>query len=138
MSNCNKKKKEKNEEKQCQPSHGRACLEKPAFEIFVPEFGHWPLAPGVEGECTINVFIYKVGFLKSWHFAYSFTRAEEPSLPGYLPIAGERIRGFIPFPKALLCEMQSASFRIWTRVTMSISYDDNHYTKGTSSWHFAY
>ena len=24
--------------------------------------------------------------------------------------------------------MQSASFRIWTRVTVSISYDDNYYT----------
>ena len=28
--------------------------------------------------------------------------------------------------------MQSASSRIWTRVTVSISYDDNHYTTGTS------
>ena len=29
--------------------------------------------------------------------------------------------------------MQSASSRIWTRVTVSISYDDNHYTTGTST-----
>ena len=28
--------------------------------------------------------------------------------------------------------MQSVSARIWTRVTVSISYDDNHYTTGTS------
>ena len=28
--------------------------------------------------------------------------------------------------------MQSVSFRIWTRITVSVSYDDNHYTKGTS------
>ena len=28
--------------------------------------------------------------------------------------------------------MQSVLSRIWTRVAMSISYDDNHYTKGTS------
>ena len=27
--------------------------------------------------------------------------------------------------------MQSVSFRIWTRVAVSISYDDNHYTMGT-------
>ena len=27
--------------------------------------------------------------------------------------------------------MQSVSSRIWTRVTLSISYDDNHYTTGT-------
>ena len=39
---------------------------------------------------------------------------------------------FIPFPRALvLCEMQSVSSRIWTRVTMSISCDNNHYTTGT-------
>ena len=59
--------------------------------------------------------------------------AEEPSLPYYLPIAGKRIIGFIPFPRVLvLCEMQSVSLRIWTRVAMSISYDGNHYTTGTS------
>ena len=61
------------------------------------------------------------------------TKAEEPSLSYYLPIAGGRIIGFIPFPKVLvLCEMQSVSSRIWTRVAVSISYDDNHYTTGTS------
>ena len=59
--------------------------------------------------------------------------AEEPSLPYYLPIAGGRIIEFIPFPRVLVqCEMQSVSSRIWTRVAVSISYDDNHYTTGTS------
>ena len=28
--------------------------------------------------------------------------------------------------------MQSVSSRIWTRVAVSISYEDNHYTTGTS------
>ena len=28
--------------------------------------------------------------------------------------------------------MQSVSSRIWTRVAVSISYDNNHYTMGTS------
>ena len=28
--------------------------------------------------------------------------------------------------------MQSVSSRIWTRVAISISYDDGHYTTGTS------
>ena len=28
--------------------------------------------------------------------------------------------------------MQSVSSRIWTRVAVSITYDDNHYTTGTS------
>ena len=55
--------------------------------------------------------------------------AEEPSLPYYLPLAGGRIIGFIPFPGVLvLCEMQSVSSRIWIRVAVFISYDDNHYT----------
>ena len=59
------------------------------------------------------------------------TKAEEPSLPYYLPIAGGRIIGFIPFPRVLvLCEMQPVSSRIWTRVAASISYDDN--TTGTA------
>ena len=55
--------------------------------------------------------------------------AEEPSLSYYLPIAGGRIIGFIPFPRVLvLCEMQSVSSRIWTRITVFISYGDNDYT----------
>ena len=59
------------------------------------------------------------------------TKAEEPSLPYYLPIAGGRIIGFIPFPRVLvLCEMQSVKSRIWTRVAVSNSCDDNHYTTG--------
>ena len=30
--------------------------------------------------------------------------------------------------------MQSVSSRIWTRVVVSISYDDNHYTTGKASY----
>ena len=72
----------------------------------------------------------------SFSSASCLTKAEEPSLPYYLPIAGGRIIGFIPFPRVfVLCKMQSVSPRIWTRVTMSISYGDNHYTMSTSSWH---
>ena len=38
----------------------------------------------------------------------------------------------MPFPRVLvLCEMQSVLSRIWTRVAVSISYEDNHYTTGT-------
>ena len=58
--------------------------------------------------------------------------AEEPSLSYYLPIAGGRIIGFIPFPRVLvLCEMQSESSRIWTRIAVFISYGDNDYTMGS-------
>ena len=31
----------------------------------------------------------------------------------------------------MLCEMQSVSSSIWTRVAVSISYDGNHYNTGT-------
>ncbi len=43
------------------------------------------------------------------------------SLLNYLPIAGGRIIGFIPFPKVLvLCEMQSVRSRIWTCVAIRV------------------
>ena len=76
------------------------------------------------------------GLNSEFSFSYTgcLTKAEVPSLPYYLPIAGGRIIGFIPFPRVLaLCEMQSVSSRIWTRVTISISYDNNHYTTGTTA-----
>ena len=51
----------------------------------------------------------------------------------YLTNSCRGLRNFIPFPSVLvLCEMQSVSSRIWTRAVVSISYDDNHYTTGTS------
>ena len=50
------------------------------------------------------------------------------SLPNYLPIAGGKIVGRVPFPKVSgLCEMQTASCKIWTRVAVSIYYDDGHH-----------
>ena len=67
------------------------------------------------------------GFNSEFSFSGTccLTKAEEPSVPYYLPIAGGRAIGFIPFPRVLaLCEMQSVSSRIWTRVAVSISYDD--------------
>ena len=48
-------------------------------------------------------------------------------------LARGRIIGFIPLPRVLvLYEIQSVSSRIWTRVVVLISYDDTHYTTGTS------
>ena len=70
----------------------------------------------------------------SFSLTSCLTKAEEPSLPYYLPISGGRIIGFIPFPRVLvLCEMQSVSSRICTRVAVCISYDDNHYTTSISN-----
>ena len=69
----------------------------------------------------------------SFSLTCCLTKAEEPSLHYYLPIVGGKIIGSIPFPRVLvLCEIQSVSSRIWTRVAMFISCDDNHYTTGTS------
>ena len=77
------------------------------------------------GYDTRSIFKWNLTGLNS-EFSFSLssclTKAEEPSLLYYLPIAGERIIGFIPFPRVLvLWKMQSVSSRIWTRVTMSIS-----------------
>ena len=88
------------------------------------------------GYDTRSIFKRSLTGLNS-EFSFSktscLTKVEEPSLPYYLSIAGGRIIGFLPFPRVLvLCEMQSVSSRIWTHVTVSISYDDNHYTTGTS------
>ena len=86
--------------------------------------------------------LHKVNFKRSLtglnsEFSFSKTnclsKVEEPSLPNYLPIAGTRILRFIPFLKVLmLIEMQSVLSRIWTRVAVSISNNDNHYPTGTS------
>ena len=89
------------------------------------------------GYDTRSIFKRSLTGLNS-EFSFSqtscLTKAEEPSLSYYLPIAGGRIIGFIPFPRVLvLCEMQSVSSRIWTRVAVLISSDDNHYTTGTST-----
>ena len=81
------------------------------------------------------------GLNSEFSFSYTscLTKAEELSLSYYLPIAGGRITGSIPFPRVLvLCEMQSVSSRIWTRVAVSSSYDDNHYTTGTSKFVYSY
>ena len=78
---------------------------------------------------------HKVNFRKetSWFSSISFLcliKAEEYSLPYYLPIVGKRTNGFKFFSGALaLRKMQTASSMIWTRVADSISYEDNCYTK---------
>ena len=49
----------------------------------------------------------------SFSLTSCLTKAEEPSLPYYLPIAGGRIIGFIPFPRVLvLSETLSSNFTL--------------------------
>ena len=73
--------------------------------------------PSARAGCdTRSIFKRSLAGLNS-EFSFSqtscLTKAEEPSLPYYLPIAGGRIIGFIPFPRVLvLCEMQLVSARI--------------------------
>ena len=114
------------------------------FEAAVEHFNHYamgtpldlsylPLPPLKQDMIQGQSFKQSLTGLNS-EFSFSLTscltKAEERSLPYYLPIAGGRIIGFIPFASVLvLCEMQS---KILTHVAVSISYDDNHYTMGTS------
>ena len=68
------------------------------------------------GYDTRSIFKRSLTGLNS-EFSFSktscLTKAEEPSLSNYSPIAGGRIIGFIPFPRVLvLCEMPSVSSRI--------------------------
>ena len=58
----------------------------------------------------------------------------KPSLPCYFIITGRRIVGFKPFCWYLaVCEIQTTSPKIWTRVAVSISNDVNNYTTDTST-----
>ena len=61
----------------------------------------------------------------SFSLTSCLTKAEEPSLSYYLPIAGGRVIGFIPFPRLLvLCEMPSVSSRkIFMHNSESTRYD---------------
>ena len=88
------------------------------------------------GYDKMSIFKWSLTGLNSeFSFSWTFclTKAEEISLSYYLLIGERRMIGFIPFPRALvLCEIQLAWSKNWTVVAVSISYDDNHYTSGTS------
>ena len=115
---------------------------KPDNEIIntISHHGNWIIMftnPSARaGYDTRSIFKQSLTGLNSV-FSFSMTschtNAEELSLSYYLPIAGGRIIGFIPSPRVLVqCEMQSVSSRVWTRVAVPISYDDNHFSTGTS------
>ena len=55
-------------------------------------------------------------WIQSFYFSYNsyYTIIREPSLPYYLPIAGERIVRFIPFPKGISAMWNAKVLsRIW-------------------------
>ena len=72
--------------------------------------------------------------LQVWILSFPSSKlVKEPSLPNYQSIARGRIVEWIHFPRALeLFEIQAALSRIWTCITLSISYDDDHYIAGLS------
>ena len=82
------------------------------------------------GYDTKSIFKRSLTGLNS-EFSFSqtscLTKAEEPSLPYYLPIAGGGNDWIHTFPKGI-SKMQSVLARIWICVTVSISYNNNHYT----------
>ena len=100
---------------------------RPIFLPLIFAYSSLPTPP-LGQDMTQGQFLSEV-YRFSFYTTNCLTKVEEPSLPYYLTIAGGRIIGFIPFPRVLvLCEMQLAWSRIWTRVAVSISYDNNHYT----------
>ena len=95
--------------------------------------GTFTVPPARAENDSRSIFMRSLSSEFSFSLTSCLTKAEEPSLPYYLPIAVGRIIGFITFARVLvLCEMHSASFGIWTRVAVFISYEDNHYTMGNS------
>ena len=65
--------------------------------------------------------------IESFYF-FQTTKVKEYMMPYYLPIAGAKIIGFILFPRIWeLYEIQTVSFKIWNRFTLSVSLDDNPY-----------
>ena len=88
-----------------------------------------PIPPS-QTECYIRSFFKrtKAGLNSEFSFFYSrfLTKAKDASLPYYLPIAGEEKRWIHDFPKSISTNWSTASFKIWTRVTDSISYEHNH------------
>ena len=71
-------------------------------------------------------------------FSFSYTGSDnkdkEHNIHYYLPIVGGRIIQFIHLARLLaLCELQTASSSIWTRLTVSIFYSNNHCTTRASA-----
>ena len=53
--------------------------------------------------------------------------------PGIEPWSPWPLANTLPIiPMGMLYEIQTALSRIWTHVAISISYDDSHFTMGTS------
>ena len=79
--------------------------------------------PTSQAECNMRSIFKRFSF----RWTDSHTNVEESSLTYYLSIVVGRIVDCIRFSRVLvLCEMGTTESRIWTWVTVSIFYDDNH------------
>ena len=93
---------------------GRSTVSDGWSYLLTPPLGQ-DITQGQSFKWSLTVLNSEFSFYTS-----CLTKAEEISLPYYLPIAGGKIIGFIPFQRVLvLCEMQSVFSRIWTRVAVS-------------------
>ena len=62
-------------------------------------------------------------------------KLKSPVCPDIYPTSRLKIVRFISYPKVLaLYEMQTASFRIWTRVAKFISHYNSHHAIRASGW----
>ena len=77
-----------------------------------------------------------MGLNSVFYFSYTgdHIMVKDQCLPCYLPIAGGKVDGFIPIYtySRLFAPWEIQRTWIWTRVTVSISSDDNHCTTNAS------
>ena len=98
--------------------------------LSTPPMRIYPTPPPRTGFDTKPVFKLSITDLNSeFSFSTSYiTKAKEHNLRYYWPIAGRRTNGFMPFSKtSTQRNTRIASSKIWTRITDSISKDDNRY-----------
>ena len=109
----------------------RASEQESHYRIYV--FTPIPARAGCDIEPILKRSLTGLDSEFSFFKTGCLNKIERSSLRYNLLIAGGRIGEYILFLRVLvLCKMQSASSRIWTRVDVSISYDDNHYTTSCS------
>ena len=90
-----------------------------------------------QGRCNLRSIFKQSLTGLNLEFSFSLTgchtKVKDPGWPYYLLIARGRIVGFISFPRILvLYQMQTASSKFWTQITVFFSNANIHYTMSTS------
>ena len=81
--------------------------------------------PPLGQDMTQGQFLTGLNSEISFSLTSCFTKAEEPSLSYYFTHSWRENNRIHTFPKGISAMWNA--IRIWTRVAVSISYDDNHY-----------